>query len=182
MSHQRSLGHSDALGLSAPLSPPPPCCQSDEEEEDLNKVFDVQGFQQILCPAARSPPEKHRVYVEQDFEDHRHFSLHVHHPLSKPPTDSRRKRTSEGRKEARRGSAPNTAATIEEDQEEEEGEEECCSQNDGEEGRTTTPTSDPPAISTNQNGVSPGRIVMSADDADEAETLMSVDLDGIKSQ
>ncbi|XP_045907134.1 anion exchange protein 2a isoform X1 [Micropterus dolomieu] len=181
MSHQRSLGHSDALGLSAPLSPPPPCCQSDEEEEDLNKVFDVQGFQQILCPAARSPPEKHRVYVEQDFEDHRHFSLHVHHPLSKPPTDSRRKRTSEGRKEARRGSAPNTAATIEEDQEEEEGEEECCSQNDGEEGRTTTPTSDPPAISTNQNGVSPGRIVMSADDADEAETLMSVDLDGIKS-
>ncbi len=50
------------------LSPSPPCCHSDDEEEDLNKAFDVQGFQQILCPAARSPPEKHRVCDEQDFE------------------------------------------------------------------------------------------------------------------
>lgn len=72
--------------------------------------------------------------------DHRHFSLHVHHPLSKPPADSRRKRTSEGRKEGRRGSAPNTATTIEEDQEEEEGKEESFSHNDGEGGRTATPT------------------------------------------
>uniref|UniRef100_A0A8C4GIZ6 Anion exchange protein n=1 Tax=Dicentrarchus labrax TaxID=13489 RepID=A0A8C4GIZ6_DICLA len=107
------------------LSAPPPRCHSDEEEEDLNKAFDVQGFQQILCPAARSPPEKHRVCDEQDFEDHRHFSPHVHHPLSKPPADSRRKRSNEGRKEGRkegrRGSAPNTAATIEEYQEEDEG-------------------------------------------------------------
>lgn len=72
--------------------------------------------------------------------DHRHFSLHVHHPLSKPPADSRRKRISEGRKEGRRGTAPNTAATIEEDHEEDEGEEESYSHNDEEEGRTTTPT------------------------------------------
>uniref|UniRef100_A0A8C4E4I1 Anion exchange protein n=1 Tax=Dicentrarchus labrax TaxID=13489 RepID=A0A8C4E4I1_DICLA len=123
--HQSSLGPGDAISLSASLSAPPPRCHSDEEEEDLNKAFDVQGFQQILCPAARSPPEKHRVCDEQDFEDHRHFSPHVHHPLSKPPADSRRKRSNEGRKEGRkegrRGSAPNTAATIEEYQEEDEG-------------------------------------------------------------
>lgn len=50
------------------LSPPAPRCHGDEEEEDLNKAFDVQCFQQILCPAARSPPEKHRVYDERDFE------------------------------------------------------------------------------------------------------------------
>lgn len=73
--------------------------------------------------------------------DHRHSSLHVHHPLSKPPTDSRRKRNNEGRKEGRRGSAPSAATTIEEDQEEEDkGEEESYSQTDGEEGRMTTPS------------------------------------------
>uniref|UniRef100_A0AAQ5ZDQ9 Anion exchange protein n=1 Tax=Amphiprion ocellaris TaxID=80972 RepID=A0AAQ5ZDQ9_AMPOC len=82
-----------------------PCCLSDEEDEDLNKAFDVPGFQQILHPAARSPPEKHRVLDEQDIEEHRHSSLHVHHPLSKPLADSRRKRTNEGRREDR-GVAP----------------------------------------------------------------------------
>uniref|UniRef100_A0AAQ6INW9 Anion exchange protein n=1 Tax=Anabas testudineus TaxID=64144 RepID=A0AAQ6INW9_ANATE len=109
------------------LSPCPPRSHGDEEEEDLNKVFDVQGFQQILHPAARSPPEKRRVYNEQDFEDHRHSSLHVHHPLSKPPADSRRRRTNEGRREGRRGSAPSPVNTIEEDHEEEEDDEESCS-------------------------------------------------------
>lgn len=68
--------------------------------------------------------------------DHRHFSPHIHHPLSKPPADSRRKRINEGRKEGRQGSTPDTEATIEEDQEEEEGEEDCHIQTDGE-GRTT---------------------------------------------
>ncbi|XP_073346908.1 anion exchange protein 2a [Pagrus major] len=45
------------------------------------------------------------------------------------------------------------------------------------------PTSDPPNIPTNHNGLSPGGVKRSvaADDADEAETLTSVDLDGIKS-
>ncbi|XP_034721456.1 anion exchange protein 2-like [Etheostoma cragini] len=111
-------------------SPPPPGRpgpseeEEEEEEEDLNRAFDVQGFQQILRPAARSPPEKLRVYDEQDFEDHRHFSLQVHHPLTKPPPDSRRKRTNEGRKERRRGSAPSAAGTIEEDREDDDGEEE----------------------------------------------------------
>lgn len=166
--HQSSASPGDTLSQSA--SPPPPHCHADEEEEeDLNKAFDVQDFQQILCPAARSPPEKHRVYDEQDIEEHRHSSLHVHHPLSKPPTDSRRKKTAEGRKECRRGSAPSNATTIDEDQQDEEHgkEEEAYSQTDGD---------DPTTISSNRNGT-----VMSAADADESETLTSVDLDGIKS-
>lgn len=50
------------------LSPHAPRSQGDEDDEDLNKVFDVPGFQQILQPPARSPPEKCRVYDEQDFE------------------------------------------------------------------------------------------------------------------
>ncbi|XP_071399403.1 anion exchange protein 2-like, partial [Centroberyx affinis] len=223
--HQNSLGP-DALAVSAPVTPPPPPrCHSDEEEEDLNKALGVQCFQQILLPAARSPPEKHRVYNEQDFEDHRHSSLHVHHPLSKLPADGRRKRSGRKRKEARRGSAPSAGATIEEDQEEEEGEEESYSQTDGEEGRTTTPTpdtdtvqfflceddvspptsgqvavatdsnlssahnlpeatptNDPPTVQTNHNGLSPSCRGNSFDPQDdtEAQTLTSVDLDGIK--
>ncbi|XP_029930677.1 anion exchange protein 2a [Myripristis murdjan] len=154
--HQSSLAPADALtastclsrlrpqlpaapGFLSPLTIPEDGilrqhCHSDEEEEDLNKALGVECFQQILRPAARSPPEKHRVYNEQDFEDHRHSSLHVHQPLSKPPADSRRKRSGRRRKEARRGSAPN--ATIEEDQEEEEGEEESYSQTDGEDTET----------------------------------------------
>lgn len=135
----------------------------------MNKAFDVPCFQQILCPAARSPPEKHRVYDERDIEDHRHSSLHVHQPLSKPPADSRRRRTNEGREESRRGSAPSTATTIEEDQEEEEGSEE----GEGEEYSQTPPTS---SLSTGYIMTSVG-----ADDGEEAETLASVDLDGIKS-
>ncbi|XP_056247417.1 anion exchange protein 2a isoform X1 [Seriola aureovittata] len=180
--HPNSVGPSEALGLSASLSPLPPRCHGDEEEEDLNKAFDVQCFQQILCPAARSPPEKHRVYDERDFEDHRHSSLHVHHPLSKPPADSRRKRSGEGRKDVRRGSTPSTAATIEEDQEDD-CEEESFTQTDGDEGQTTSHSSDPPTSSTIHNGLSPGCLMISIgpDEADEAETLTSVDLDGIKS-
>ncbi|XP_005752589.1 anion exchange protein 2a [Pundamilia nyererei] len=167
--HQSSASPGDSLSQSASPPPPPHCHADEEEEEDLNKAFDVQDFQQILCPAARSPPEKHRVYDEQDIEEHRHSSLHVHHPLSKPPTDSRRKKTAEGRKECRRGSAPSNASTIDEDQQDEEHgkEEEAYSQTDGD---------DPTTISSNRNGT-----VMSAADADESETLTSVDLDGIKS-
>uniref|UniRef100_A0AAX7TZ29 Anion exchange protein n=1 Tax=Astatotilapia calliptera TaxID=8154 RepID=A0AAX7TZ29_ASTCA len=167
--HQSSASPGDTLSQSASPPPPPHCHADEEEEEDLNKAFDVQDFQQILCPAARSPPEKHRVYDEQDIEEHRHSSLHVHHPLSKPPTDSRRKKTAEGRKECRRGSAPSNASTIDEDQQDEEHgkEEEAYSQTDGD---------DPTTISSNRNGT-----VMSAADADESETLTSVDLDGIKS-
>uniref|UniRef100_A0AAX7SIX2 Anion exchange protein n=1 Tax=Astatotilapia calliptera TaxID=8154 RepID=A0AAX7SIX2_ASTCA len=177
--HQSSASPGDTLSQSASPPPPPHCHADEEEEEDLNKAFDVQDFQQILCPAARSPPEKHRVYDEQDIEEHRHSSLHVHHPLSKPPTDSRRKKTAEGRKECRRGSAPSNASTIDEDQQDEEHgkEEEAYSQTDGDVNLWHLPPhSDPTTISSNRNGT-----VMSAADADESETLTSVDLDGIKS-
>ncbi|XP_067330180.1 anion exchange protein 2a isoform X1 [Channa argus] len=176
-----SAGPGDALSLSSSLSPCPPHSHGDEEEEDLNKAFDVQCLRHILHPAARSPPEKRRVYNEQDFEDHRHSSLHVHHPLTKPPPSARRRRPNEGRTEGRRGSGPSPANTIEEDQEEEEGEEESCSQNDGEEGLMTKPSSDPTAVSTNHNALSPGGTMKSVAMDDEVETLMSVDLDGIKS-
>lgn len=66
-------------------SPPPPHCHADEEEEeDLNKAFDVQDFQQILCPAARSPPEKHRVYDEQDIEGKTSRCLRVQKTSERP--------------------------------------------------------------------------------------------------
>ncbi|KAK5860514.1 hypothetical protein PBY51_021983 [Eleginops maclovinus] len=133
--------------------------EDEEEDEDLNRVLGVRVFQQILHPAALRTPEKHRVIDEQEVEDHRHFSPHVHQPLSKAPPDGRRRTN-----ESRRGSIP--AATIEEDGEEEEGEE------DGEK-----PCSDPPTGLSNHNG----RMMASVDDAEEAETLMLVDLDGIKS-
>ncbi|XP_060940440.1 anion exchange protein 2a [Limanda limanda] len=116
--HPESAAPGEALGQSASLSPAPRY-HGDEEEEDLNKVFDVEGFPQIFGSAAFSPPDKHRVYDEQDFEDHRHCSLQVQPPLSKPPPDIKRKRTNEGRRDGRRGSAPSAATTIEEDQEEE---------------------------------------------------------------
>ncbi|KAL6103675.1 slc4a2 [Pungitius sinensis] len=170
MSHrQNSLGLDADISLSASMSPlPSPRRHSDEEQEeaDLNEVFDVQGFQQTLCPSARSAPEKDRIYNEQDFEDHRVFSRHVHQPLSKPPADSRRKRTTEVRMEGRRGSVPNTAATIVEDREE--GEDMSYSQN-GEE-RSAAPNSN----------LSPDDITTRSA-ADEAEMLMCVDLDDIKS-
>ncbi|KAK5920212.1 hypothetical protein CgunFtcFv8_024047 [Champsocephalus gunnari] len=127
--------------------------EDEEEDEDLSRVLGVRVFQQILNPAALRAPEKHRVIDEQEVEDHRLFSPHVLQPLA-------RRRTNEGR----RGSVP--TATIEEDGEEEEGEE------DGEE-----PCSDPPTGSSNHND----RIMASADDEEEAETLRSVDLEDMKS-
>nr|XP_040028183.1 anion exchange protein 2a isoform X1 [Gasterosteus aculeatus aculeatus] len=166
--HQNSL---DDTGLSASLSPLPFLRRhSDDEEEeevDLNKVFDIQGFQQILCPSACSPPEKNRVYNEQDFEDHRVFSRHVHQPLSKPPADSRRKRTTEGRMEGRRGS---TAATIVEDREEGEV-------------KSHGPIGEERSAPAPSDTVSPNDITprSAADSADEAEMLMCVDLDDNKS-
>ncbi|CAB1453174.1 unnamed protein product [Pleuronectes platessa] len=164
--HPESSGPGEALGLSASLSPPPRG-PGDEEEEDLNKVFDVQCFPQIFGSAAFSPPDKYRVYDEQDFEDHRHCSVQVQHPLSKPPADIKRKRTNDGMRDGRRGSAPSAATTIEEDQEEE-----SCSQT----------SRDLPTTSTNQHSLSRGSTMMgvATDDTDEAGALTSVDLDGIK--
>uniref|UniRef100_A0A673BS80 Anion exchange protein n=1 Tax=Sphaeramia orbicularis TaxID=375764 RepID=A0A673BS80_9TELE len=174
--HQSSVGPGDTLSVSATLAPPPPCCHSDDEDEDLNKALGIECLQQILHPACRSPPEKHRVYDEHDIEEHRHSSVHVHQPLSKV-TDSRRKRTNEGRRESRRGSNPTAAATIEEDQEDE-----GCDQGGSDSRRDgQTPGRGPPSISTNHNGLSPVTIGITADDTEENETLTSVDLDGIKS-
>ncbi|XP_028987262.3 anion exchange protein 2a [Betta splendens] len=165
--HQNPAGPGVALSQSVILSPRPPHSHSDEEELDLNKAFEVQCFQQILHPAASSPPEKRRVYDEQDFEEHRQSSLHVHHPLSKS------RRTDEGWR----------VNPIEEDSEEKASEEKPCSHADGKERQTNTPSSDPLSDSTYNDGHSAGCIMtgVSIDDTDEAETLMSVDLDGIKS-
>lgn len=109
-------------------------------------VWDDLSIQECiyaLLVFSHVPVRNSGFFLEEMFEffvvsaaDHRHFSPHIHHPLSKPPADSRRKRSSEGRKEGRQGSAPDTEATIEEDQEEEEGEEDCHVQT-YEEGRTT---------------------------------------------
>uniref|UniRef100_A0A3B4CQY6 Anion exchange protein n=1 Tax=Pygocentrus nattereri TaxID=42514 RepID=A0A3B4CQY6_PYGNA len=120
-----------------------------DDDGDLNKTLGVQRFQQILSPAPRVPAEQHRTFNEEDFEYHRHSSLHIHHPLSKHlPSEGRKKKSGRKRKSSgrRRGSASSgggsggTAPTIEED-EEEEGEEESYSQPDGD-GNTTTPTPD----------------------------------------
>ncbi|KAM8850142.1 anion exchange protein 2a isoform 2-T4 [Spinachia spinachia] len=147
--------------LSASLSPlPPPRRHSakEEEEADLNEVFNLQGFQQAFRPSACSPPEKDKVYNEQDFE-----------ALSKPPANSRRERTTEGTMEGRRGSSPTSTSTIVEDREE--GKHKSHGQN-GEE-RSAAPTSN----------LSPGDIhaKSGAGNADKAEMLMCVDLDDIKS-
>ncbi|KAM4604700.1 anion exchange protein 2a [Polymixia lowei] len=132
-------------------TPPPPRHRvvdddDDDDEDDLNKTLGVQRFQQILHPQASGPQEKHRAFNEQDFQAHRHSSLHIHQPLAKLPPDGR-KRRSKRRKGAgqRRGSTSSAGPTIEEDEEEEEGEEgeeESYSQTDGEGGPTTTPTPD----------------------------------------
>uniref|UniRef100_W5KZZ1 Anion exchange protein n=1 Tax=Astyanax mexicanus TaxID=7994 RepID=W5KZZ1_ASTMX len=119
----------------------------DDDDQDLNRTLGVQRFQQILSPAPRVPAEQHRTFNEEDFEYHRHSSLHTHHPLSKHlPSEGRRKKNGRKRKSSghRRGSASSgggTAPTIEEDEEEDEGEEESFSQQDGD-GNTTTPTPD----------------------------------------
>lgn len=61
--------------------------------------------------------------------DHRLFSPHVHQPLSRPPTDGRRKRVNEGSKDGRRGQT--LTSTTEEDQEEAKDEHESCSDEEG---------------------------------------------------
>ncbi|KAI4900321.1 hypothetical protein NFI96_028607 [Prochilodus magdalenae] len=139
--------------LPAPVPLPPRRHDDDDDDDDgdLNKTLGVQRFQQILSPAPRVPTEQHRTFNEEDFEYHRHSSLHIHHPLSKHlPSEGRRKKSGRKRKSSgrRRGSSSSaggggggTAPTIEEDEEEEEGEEESYSQQDGD-GNNTTPTPD----------------------------------------
>ncbi|XP_035391977.1 anion exchange protein 2a isoform X2 [Electrophorus electricus] len=114
----------------------------DDDGGDLNKTLGVQRFQQILSPSPRVLAEQHRVFNEEDFEYHRHSSLHTHHPLSKHlPSEGRRRSSGRRRKTlGRKRSSSNGSGVppVEEDEEEDEGEEEWYSQQDGE--GTTTPT------------------------------------------
>uniref|UniRef100_A0A8C7QNZ7 Anion exchange protein n=1 Tax=Oncorhynchus mykiss TaxID=8022 RepID=A0A8C7QNZ7_ONCMY len=98
-----------------------------EDEGDLNKSLGVQRFQQILSSAPRVPDEQHRTYNEEDFEYHRHSSHHIHHPLSKLPSDGRRKKSGKKKKKERErkdSSVPNSNTAIEEGEDEEDDEEE----------------------------------------------------------
>uniref|UniRef100_A0A8C7VNC7 Anion exchange protein n=1 Tax=Oncorhynchus mykiss TaxID=8022 RepID=A0A8C7VNC7_ONCMY len=99
----------------------------EEDEGDLNKSLGVQRFQQILSSAPRVPDEQHRTYNEEDFEYHRHSSHHIHHPLSKLPSDGRRKKSGKKKKKERErkdSSVPNSNTAIEEGEDEEDDEEE----------------------------------------------------------
>ncbi|XP_056599344.1 anion exchange protein 2a isoform X1 [Triplophysa dalaica] len=121
-------------------SPPPPC--HDDDEGDLNRTLGVQRFQQILSPAQRMPEEQHRTFNEEDFEYHRHTSLHIHHPLSKHlPSESRRKKPGRKRSTGRmRSLSTGAAPPIDEDDEDEGADEDSCSQQEKEGTSTTTPT------------------------------------------
>ncbi|XP_050987506.1 anion exchange protein 2a isoform X1 [Labeo rohita] len=114
----------------------------DDDEGDLNKTLGVQRFQQILTPPQRVPIEQHRTFNEEDFEFHRHTSLHIHHPLSKHLPEGRRKKPGRKRKDSgrRRSSSMGAAPPIDEDDEDEEMDEDSCSQQDKEGNVTTTPT------------------------------------------
>ncbi|XP_055785015.1 anion exchange protein 2-like isoform X2 [Salvelinus fontinalis] len=99
----------------------------EEDEGDLNKSLGVQRFQQILSSAPRVPGEQHRTYNEEDFEYHRHSSHHIHHPLSKLPSDGRRKKSGKKKKKERErkdSSGPTSNTAIEEEEDEEDDEEE----------------------------------------------------------
>uniref|UniRef100_A0A8C8LLE1 Anion exchange protein n=1 Tax=Oncorhynchus tshawytscha TaxID=74940 RepID=A0A8C8LLE1_ONCTS len=99
----------------------------EEDEGDLNKSLGVQRFQQILSSAPRVPDEQHRTYNEEDFEYHRHSSHHIHHPLSKLPSDGRRKKSGKKKKKERErkdSSGPTSNTAIEEGEDEEDDEEE----------------------------------------------------------
>ncbi|KAJ8375114.1 hypothetical protein SKAU_G00056940 [Synaphobranchus kaupii] len=140
-----------------PSTPPPRSARPEEDEEgDLNKALGVERFHQILNPAPRVPDEQYRSYNEEDFEYHRHSSHHIHHPLSKLPSDGRKKKGGKKKKSGSRKTAtgPSGAPTIEEgeeEEEEEEDEEECCSPPE-EGGLTTTPGPAPDAAAGAQAG------------------------------
>uniref|UniRef100_A0A8C9VU76 Anion exchange protein n=1 Tax=Scleropages formosus TaxID=113540 RepID=A0A8C9VU76_SCLFO len=105
--------------------------RQEEEEGDLNKALGVESFQEILHTIPFVPDEHYRPYNEEDFEYHRQSSHHIHHPLSKLPSEGRKRKSSKKKKGggggdggssgARRSSLGGTGAlTIEEGEEEEE--------------------------------------------------------------
>ncbi|XP_012705518.2 anion exchange protein 2b isoform X3 [Fundulus heteroclitus] len=100
--------------------------REEEDEGDLNKALGVQRFQHILRPAASVPDELLHSYHEEDIEYHRHYSRHIHRPLSKLPTEGRRKKGFKKRKKDKdhKGSRTPPSGPIEEGEDEEEEEEE----------------------------------------------------------
>uniref|UniRef100_A0A7N5ZUH4 Anion exchange protein n=1 Tax=Anabas testudineus TaxID=64144 RepID=A0A7N5ZUH4_ANATE len=118
-----SVIHSPEAPAASPLhSAPHP---EEEDDGDLNKALGVERFQQILSPTA-VPDEQHHTYHEEDIEYHRHSSHHIHRPLSKLPSEGRRKKGSKKRKKDKehKSSHVATTGTIEEGEDEEEEEEE----------------------------------------------------------
>ncbi|XP_038153833.1 anion exchange protein 2b isoform X2 [Cyprinodon tularosa] len=104
-----------------------PLLQRREEEDDdgdLNKALGVQRFQNILRPAASVPDELLHSYHEEDIEYHRHYSRHIHRPLSKLPTEGKKKKGSGRRKKSKdhKSSRPPSSGPIEEGEDEEEEE------------------------------------------------------------
>ncbi|KAM4533815.1 anion exchange protein 2b isoform 2-T8 [Odontesthes bonariensis] len=98
----------------------------EEDDGDLNKALGVQRFQQILRPAAAVPDEQHHSYHEEDIEYHRHSSHHIHRPLSKLPSEGRRKKSGKKRKKDKdhKASSAPCSGPIEEGEDEEEEEDE----------------------------------------------------------
>ncbi|KAM3860224.1 anion exchange protein 2-like [Diretmus argenteus] len=103
----------------------------EEDDGDLNKALGVQRFQQILSPAAVVPDEQHRNYHEEDIEYHRHSSHHIHRPLSKLPSEGRRKKSNKKRKKDKdhKGSPCPSGAVIEEGEDEEDEEDDGAETN-----------------------------------------------------
>ncbi|XP_065132605.1 anion exchange protein 2a isoform X1 [Paramisgurnus dabryanus] len=149
MSDSQDVGDvTSASGLTRHLpiavQAPPQPCDDEDDEGDLNKTLGVHRFQHILSTAQRMPAEQHRTFNEEDFEYHRHTSLHIHHPLSKHlPSDGRRKKPARKRSTGRmRSLSTGAAPPIDEDEEDEEADEDSCSQQEKEGNVTTTPTPD----------------------------------------
>ncbi|XP_060949410.1 anion exchange protein 2b isoform X2 [Limanda limanda] len=98
----------------------------EEDDGDLNKALGVQRFQQILTPASVVPDEQHHPYHDEDIEYHRHSSHHIHRPLSKLPSDGRRKKGGKKRKKDKdhKSSHASSSGPIDEGEDEEDEEEE----------------------------------------------------------
>ncbi|XP_043960489.1 anion exchange protein 2b isoform X1 [Gambusia affinis] len=105
--------------------------EEEEDEDDLNKALGVQRFQHILRPAASVPDELLHSYHEEDIEYHRHYSRHIHRPLSKLPTEGRRKKSGKKRKKDKdhKSSRAPSSGPIEEGEDEEDEEEESIEAN-----------------------------------------------------
>ncbi|XP_031440138.1 anion exchange protein 2b [Clupea harengus] len=102
--------------------------QEEDDDGDLNKALEVQRFQQILNPTPIAPDEQHRACHQEDIDNHRSSSHHIHKSLSKLPGDSKRKKSNKKRRKGgrdhRSSPGPGGAPAVEEGEEEEEEEEE----------------------------------------------------------